>query len=108
MVQEKVIWYSIGNGGDGSAYPSYFESEKLAELDQDFMYEGWGEPCIGSIRVVGTGEFDFDEYVSTVHSLIISMENKKEKYPTLFSKLDQQKLDALYELRNTGDYTPPY
>ena len=47
------IWYSIENGGDGSAYPCFFESEKLAEWHQDHLSEGWGEPCTGSITIEG-------------------------------------------------------
>ena len=46
-----VIWYSIQNGGDGSAYPRWFASQSDADLDQEQMEEeGWGEPCIGSIE----------------------------------------------------------
>ena len=45
-----TIWFSIQNGGDGSAYPQWFLTEKDAELDQDHMYEGWGELCTGSIE----------------------------------------------------------
>lgn len=45
-----VVWYSIQNGGDGSAYPNWFLTEELAEEDQDNMYEGWGESCTGSVE----------------------------------------------------------
>ncbi len=40
-----IIYYSIQNGGDGSAYPIFLDSRKLAEWDQDPMCadgEGWG------------------------------------------------------------------
>ena len=43
------IWYSIQNGGDGSAYLSYFPTEAEAQDDQDNMDEGWGETCMGSV-----------------------------------------------------------
>jgi len=49
------IWYSVGNGGDGSAYPYWFESEELAVLDQDYMDEGWGECCVGSLDIEHEG-----------------------------------------------------
>jgi len=45
-----VVWYSIQNGGDGSAYPDWFLSEDAAKKDQEEMDEGWGEPCYGSVE----------------------------------------------------------
>ena len=48
---EKIqLWYSVQNGGDGSAYPAWFLTEDDAEIDQAEMYEGWGEPCIGMVE----------------------------------------------------------
>lgn len=44
-----TIFYSVQNGGDGSAYPRFMESKDLAEWDQEQMEEGWGESCTGSI-----------------------------------------------------------
>lgn len=43
------LHYSVVNGGDGSAYPHFFESAELAEWDQDHQCEGWGESCTGTI-----------------------------------------------------------
>ncbi len=45
------IYYSVQNGGDGSAYPWFFTTQELAEWDQDNMDEGWGESCVGSLTV---------------------------------------------------------
>lgn len=46
---EKItIWYSVQNGGDGSAYPKWFLTERVVNQDQEDMDEGWGEPCCGS------------------------------------------------------------
>ena len=42
------LWYSIRNGGDGSAYLDWFLTEKEAIKDQENM-EDWGEPCYSSI-----------------------------------------------------------
>lgn len=50
QLEKVVVWYSIQNGGDGSAFPSWFLTEKQAEKDQDDMDEGWGEPCTGSVE----------------------------------------------------------
>lgn len=46
------IYYSVQNGGDGSAYPKFFENELISEMDQSFEEE-WGEPCTGFIEVEG-------------------------------------------------------
>lgn len=45
-----TIWYSIRNGGDGSAYPDWFLTEEEADQDQMDMSEGWGESCTGSVE----------------------------------------------------------
>lgn len=45
-----IIYYSIQNGGDGSAYPTFFLTEEAATNDQDLMYEGWSEDCSGTIE----------------------------------------------------------
>ena len=45
-----TVWYSVQNGGDGSAYPGWFLTYDDAELDQEQMCEGWGESCTGSVE----------------------------------------------------------
>ena len=45
------IWYSVQNGGDGSAYPRFMESEALCIIDQKYMDEGWAEDCTGCLVV---------------------------------------------------------
>ena len=49
-MEKKVVWYSIQNGGDGSAYLKWFLHEEEAEYDQENLDEGWGEPCMGSVE----------------------------------------------------------
>ena len=44
-----TVFYSVQNGGDGSAYPRFMENKELVEFDQEHMEEGWGESCTGSI-----------------------------------------------------------
>ncbi len=53
MSDKLTIYYSVNNGGDGSAYPVLFDTEKLAEWDQEHLQEGWGESCTGTIVVEG-------------------------------------------------------
>ena len=38
---KKRIYYSVNSGGDGSAYPYWFDSQELADWDNDHQYEGW-------------------------------------------------------------------
>ena len=45
-----TVAYSIQNGGDGSAYPSWFMDYSEAEHDQDNLDEGWGEVCAGIVQ----------------------------------------------------------
>ena len=40
MQEKVVIYYSVQNGGDGSAYPVFMETERIALMDQDLMLEG--------------------------------------------------------------------
>ncbi len=53
MRDKLTLYYSVSNGGDGSAYPQFFNTEKLAQWHQDHQYEGWGESCTGEIIVEG-------------------------------------------------------
>ena len=60
------LYYSVQNGGDGSAYPMFLESEELAEWDQAHMDEGWGESCTGSIKICGEGKMSCSDVVTTL------------------------------------------
>ena len=64
-----VVWFSIQGGGDGSAYPDWFLSGEQANFDQENLYEGWGEPCIGSVET-------FEG--SDIHNTAV--ENKDKRY----------------------------
>ena len=77
-----TIYYSVSNGGDGSAYPHWFESMELAEWDQEHMYEGWGESCTGSITV---------ESMSAIKLADGQTLNTKESY--LIEDLDPEDLE---------------
>jgi hypothetical protein len=50
-----ILYYSVSNGGDGSAYPIFCESEKIAEyhqeIESELRGEGWGESCTGKIAL---------------------------------------------------------
>jgi len=53
MSDKLTLYYSVESGGDGSAYPKWFDTEELAEWHQDHLDEGWGESCTGTIVVEG-------------------------------------------------------
>ena len=60
-----TIWGSIQNGGDGSAYPEWMESEKLAEWDQENVQKDWGESCVCSVTVSSDGPITIDTDLTT-------------------------------------------
>ena len=47
------LFYTIANGGDGSANLEFWESAELAAWAEDHVEEGWGEPCNGCIEIDG-------------------------------------------------------
>lgn len=106
-----TLWYSVGNGGDGSAYPQFFENERLTEMDQELMPEGWGECCNGSIiieggedmRVVRPHVVTKEEFIKELDSQI----NSKGHYYN--KKLARQFRDELKPeaiIRNIGPDDP--
>ncbi len=73
-----VIWYSVSNGGDGSAYPRWFLTEEDSELDQKRMYEGWGECCNGSIETFVDSDVHRDAIINS-EELKKEIESEKEE-----------------------------
>lgn len=71
-----TIYYSVQNCGDGSAYPAFFDRKELADLDQEYQYEGWGEDCVGYLEI----ESDSPVTISDVQS-------KEEVLAELYSEL---------------------
>ena len=59
------LHYGIINGGDGSAYPRFFESKELTTWDQDNMDEGWGEDCSGTIELESESLIICKEHIIT-------------------------------------------
>jgi len=50
-IETIVIHYSVQNGGDGSASPTFMETSRLAEWDQEMMSGEWCEPCTGTLKI---------------------------------------------------------
>lgn len=106
------LWYSVQNGGDGSAYPQLMESEAQCELDQRFMQDGWGESCVGCFVVESDGPV-------VVKSVVIIAAQRKQiaeqlnedhmrkykregKYPEWVERLEGH-LAALIALKAKGE-----
>jgi len=72
-----TLYYSVNNGGDGSAYPSFCESEKIAEIHQEIQNEfgeGWGEFCTGEITLESESPIKVIDYtLITKEDLIKSL-----------------------------------
>jgi hypothetical protein len=94
------IWYSIQNGGDGSAFPEFFESEELCKIDQEYMDEGWGDPCLGCLTIEHNGPINIiDEKIYNVDEII---EDTKDMLTWAHSSSIRrltEKLEALNKLK---------
>lgn len=92
------IWYSIRNGGDGSAFPVLMESRELAELDQEYdLYdEGWAEDCSGWVTIEHEGPITIKDDISTVDSLIKEIEEDYDKSSKYFPT---KRYEALLKLK---------
>ena len=78
-----TIYYSVNNGGDGSAYPVFFLNQRCADIHQDLLNEfcdGWGEDCTGEISFDTEGPVIFDKHVMTTADYIKELEDDPDGY----------------------------
>lgn len=94
-----TIYYSVQNCGDGSAYPSFFESQELADLDQEYQVEGWGEPCTGSITIDSDGPFTSKDVQSKEDVLKEMKEEIFDDDGTLFEDESSQEVQHYREVQ---------
>ncbi len=80
------IWYSVRNGGDGSAYPVWMESEELAELDQKWMDESWGECCNGCLKIESQHDIKVLNMVTVDDQIKEIEEDLNEDYMKIYKK----------------------
>lgn len=71
-MRELNLYGSYQNGGDGSVYMIWFESEALAEWDQRHMYEGWGESCTEHIKIEGDNYLSHNLHIITAVEYYVS------------------------------------
>jgi len=99
---ETTIWYNIHNCGDGAASLKMFESEELAEWDEQAEIDadyGWGDSCVGRIVVKHNGEI-FVEEINTIDDVMKEIEEEMGySYNKSRLKEYQTKLNALEEMR---------
>jgi hypothetical protein len=98
------FYYSVGNGGDGSAYPQFFETEELAEWDQEFLLEGWGESCVSYFEVEhdgpikGLGITTAEECLEELLEELSDYRPDKDGNYSGYGKHYKEKLDALNKI----------
>ncbi len=96
------IWYSVQNGGDGSAYPEFMEFEEMCKIDQEYMYEGWVEPCVGCLRVKHSGTIEALDVLSLDVMIATTKESIEEGWNE--EGVEEKKLEKLLELQVTKKY----
>jgi hypothetical protein len=108
-----TLYYSVSNGGDGSAYPQFSLSKELCDIHQEIQsefYEGWGEPCVGEITLesdspITVSDQDF-KYLLNKESLIEELDcpleggyyekdEVKEKAIEFLSKVNSLEIDEI-------------
>lgn len=72
------FYYSVTNGGDGSAYPIFMESKELVEFDQANMDEGWGEDCSGFVEIEHDDPIKLCEHTVTIETYIEDVRERME------------------------------
>jgi hypothetical protein len=69
----------IQNGGDGSAYIQYYESEALAEWMEEQDDEGFAESTVGSFTFMSDGNVHINENIQTVDDLILEWTDESKE-----------------------------
>lgn len=72
------FYYSVINGGDGSAYPIFMESKELAEFDQDHQIDGWAENCSGFVEIEHDSPIKLCGVVITIEEYIKDTQESME------------------------------
>lgn len=115
-MEKLIIYYSVSNGGDGSAYPYWMESKELAKWDQDHMSEGWGESCTGSITITGENITVENEVITKEKYLFNYIKdeilygykrdnNSKEFFKAFFKDIPIFKVTTSDKVCRSDDYT---
>ena len=93
------VYYSITNGGDGSAGIALMESKELASLVQEIDNEagdGWAEDCSGWISIEHEGDIKILDTIETIDSLIKDIDDDYDEGDEYYPK---KKMAALAGLK---------
>jgi hypothetical protein len=77
------LYYDVQNGGDGSAYPRFYQTQDEAEIAQNKHNEegeGWGEDCTGSVELKvedGTVFFKSQDWDEKTNKLVTEWKELK-------------------------------
>jgi hypothetical protein len=95
------IHYIMQNNGDGSVSLELVESKELAEIIENHMDEGWGEPSYGYIDISHDTPINIMEEITTLDSLIKETEEELTENWRSDSSINclKSKLEDLYKLR---------
>ena len=76
------LFYSIQNGGDGSAIPLFFNSPAKATADQEEHNEGgqgWAEDCSGEVILTyQDGKLFVEQYIPSREEMVALPEAENE------------------------------
>ena len=91
-----TIYYCVTNGGDGSAYPSFFESKELAEWDEEHDGSWWAESSVGDIS------FESDSPIVCVDEIITKEAYFIDKYLEDYSDETEERDEFLQKFFPNG------
>ena len=87
MKHKLEIWYLVSDGGDGSAYPTFYESKECTELaDELSLLRGsnFAETCNGYL------EFESDSPITCKDKITTLAELHTEMRDYIMDKLDRK------------------
>ena len=91
---KRKLYYSIGDGGDGSVFIDWFDSAKLADFREECDERGWGESCTGSIEIETDG--------TKIHFNNVVVDNKYSYF--INKEEDEKNWKGHYEGRNANHF----
>ena len=72
------IYYNVHNCGDGSVRVNFFDSEELADWDEEHQYEGWGESCASHIEVESKSPIVCEDVKNKLNYLVRLFDDESE------------------------------
>ena len=105
QLKKTTVWFSVRNGGDGSAYPVWFLTRPDADKDQENMCEGWGESCIGSVQTYEGADIH-TEAKNNSGVMKVSLDIQDMSRSEVSEYMNQNKLPFIFQYDLKGKYIP--